>query len=62
MFKIETIISSNNDINQAWNLDKTSGGDETKEAPLVYIPHLVDKVAHLLKEKSEIQMPLLLKS
>ena len=44
-----------------------SGGDEIKGAPLVYIPHLVDKVVHFLnelemKDKSEIQMLLLLKA
>ena len=27
-----------------------SGGDEIKGAPLVYIPHLVDKVVHFLNE------------
>ena len=27
-----------------------SGGDEIKGAPLVYIPHLVDKVIHFLNE------------
>ena len=27
-----------------------SGGNEIKGAPLVYIPHLVDKVVHFLNE------------
>ena len=27
-----------------------SGGDEIKGAPLVYIPHLLDKVVHFLNE------------
>ena len=27
-----------------------SGGDKIKGAPLVYIPHLVDKVVHFLNE------------
>ena len=26
------------------------GGDEIKRAPLVYVPHLVDKVVHFLNE------------
>ena len=38
------------------------GGDEIKGAPLLYVPHLVDKVVHFLKGKSEIQMLLLLKA
>ena len=27
-----------------------SGGDEIKGAPLVYVPHLLDKVVHFLNE------------
>ena len=32
------------------------GGDEIKRAPLVYVPHLVNKVVHFLNENEMVRV------